>query len=81
MSWLFGTEGRRAFINVHTFPSINSVEENPPPKANGKRPDYRVEDRYFDCYAPSSSNLDNIRDMISDSSADGSLPVIAATCW
>ena len=28
------------------------VEQRPPPLANGKRPDYLVEGRVFDCYAP-----------------------------
>jgi hypothetical protein len=41
------------------------VEQNPPPKPNGKEPDYKIEDEYFDCYAPDSSNLDNVRDAIS----------------
>ncbi|MCU7722809.1 hypothetical protein ODJ79_03700 [Actinoplanes sp. KI2] len=42
------------------------VEQNPPPNAYGKKPDYRIEGEYFDCYAPSTSDLDNIRDQISD---------------
>lgn len=36
-----------------------------PPKPNGKEPDYKIEGEYFDCYAPDSSNLDNVRDAIS----------------
>jgi uncharacterized protein YukE len=41
------------------------VEQNPPPKPNGKQPDYKVEGEYFDNYAPSSNDLDNIRDQVS----------------
>jgi uncharacterized protein YukE len=41
------------------------VEQNPPPKPNGKNPDYKIEGEYFDNYAPSSNDLDNIRDQIS----------------
>jgi uncharacterized protein YukE len=37
------------------------VEQNPGPKPNGKNPDYKVEGEYFDCYAPGSNNLDQIR--------------------
>jgi hypothetical protein len=29
------------------------VEQNPPALPSGKRPDYRIEGEYFDCYAPS----------------------------
>ncbi len=28
------------------------VEQNPPPKPNGKEPDYKIEGEYFDNYAP-----------------------------
>ncbi|RZU52267.1 hypothetical protein EV385_4115 [Krasilnikovia cinnamomea] len=42
------------------------VEQNPPPKPNGKEPDYRIEGEYFDCYSPDTAKLDNIRDAISD---------------
>jgi Contact-dependent growth inhibition CdiA C-terminal domain len=41
------------------------VEQNPPPKPNGKEPDYKIEGEYFDCYAPDSNKLDNVRDQIS----------------
>jgi hypothetical protein len=41
------------------------VEQNPPPKPNGKEPDYKVEGRYFDCYSPTSDDPDNVRDGIS----------------
>lgn len=47
------------------------VEQNPPPLPNGKEPDYKIEGRYFDCYAPSSKNLDNIRDEISNKVKEG----------
>ncbi|WP_213005711.1 hypothetical protein [Paractinoplanes toevensis] len=47
------------------------VEQNPPPNANGKEPDYRIEGEYFDNYSPSSKNLDNIRDEVSGKVKDG----------
>jgi len=47
------------------------VEQNPPPKPNGKEPDYKIEGEYFDCYAPETGNLDNIRGKMSDKVADG----------
>ena len=31
------------------------VEQNPPPPGNGRKPDYRIEGEYFDCYAPQGS--------------------------
>jgi hypothetical protein len=37
------------------------VEQNPGTKSNGKKPDYKVEGEYFDCYSPTSGNLDQIR--------------------
>lgn len=40
------------------------VEQNPAP-VSGKEPDYRIEGRVFDCYAPSSSNPDRIRNSVS----------------
>jgi uncharacterized protein YukE len=42
------------------------VEQNPPTRPNGKNPDYRVEGEYFDCYAPETGNVDNIRIKMSD---------------
>jgi uncharacterized protein YukE len=42
------------------------VEQNPPPRPSGRKPDYRIEGEYFDCYSPNSPNLDNVRDEISD---------------
>jgi contact-dependent growth inhibition (CDI) system CdiA-like toxin len=47
------------------------VEQNPPPTPNGKEPDCRIEGEYFDCYAPETGNLDNVRDAISDKVAEG----------
>jgi hypothetical protein len=47
------------------------VEQNPPPRPNGREPDYRIEGEYFDCYAPSSKNLDNIRDEVSGKVKEG----------
>ena len=47
------------------------VEQNPPPKPNGKEPDYKIEGEYFDNYAPSSKNLDNIRDEVSGKVKEG----------
>ena len=41
------------------------LEQNPPPKPNGKEPDYRIEGEYFDCYAPNSGNVDQIRKKLS----------------
>lgn len=41
------------------------VEQNPPGKPNGKNPDYKIEGEYFDCYAPQSGNIDQIRKGIS----------------
>jgi uncharacterized protein YukE len=47
------------------------VEQNPPTNAKGKNPDYKIEGEYFDAYAPSSKNLDNIRDEISGKVKEG----------
>jgi hypothetical protein len=41
------------------------VEQNPAPRWNGKEPDYKIEGRYFDSYAPSTKDVDNVRDEIS----------------
>jgi len=40
------------------------VEQNPLPKSNGKRPDYKLNGEYADCYAPSTDNARSIRDTI-----------------
>lgn len=42
------------------------VDQNPPTRPNGKNPDYKIEGKYFDNYAPSTSNVDKIRNTISD---------------
>jgi uncharacterized protein YukE len=47
------------------------VEQNPAGKPNGKNPDYKIEGEYFDNYAPSTGNLDNIRVKLSDKVSSG----------
>jgi len=47
------------------------LEQNPPPKPNGKNPDYKIEGEYFDCYAPQGGNLDNMRNRLSEKVAEG----------
>ncbi|GLZ82051.1 hypothetical protein Afil01_68580 [Actinorhabdospora filicis] len=43
------------------------VEQNPPPKSNGREPDYKIEGEYADCYAPAEeTSVDNVRTKISD---------------
>jgi hypothetical protein len=43
------------------------VERNPPPKPNGKEPDYRIQGDYWDCYAPTPTrSIDKIRKSIKD---------------
>jgi hypothetical protein len=37
------------------------IEQNPAPKANGKEPDYKIEGEYFDCSAPETSDISQIR--------------------
>ncbi|MFY1698024.1 MULTISPECIES: hypothetical protein [unclassified Solwaraspora] len=41
------------------------LEQNPPKRPNGKKPDYLLEGRYFDCYAPTTEKISEIRKMIS----------------
>jgi hypothetical protein len=41
------------------------VEQNPPTNPHGKNPDYRIEGEYFDCYAPDTDRVDNIRTKLS----------------
>jgi contact-dependent growth inhibition (CDI) system CdiA-like toxin len=41
------------------------VEQNPGLNPAGKRPDYKIEGQYADCYAPDSVNLETIRGAIS----------------
>ncbi len=40
------------------------IKQNPPTKQNGTNPDYLIEGRIFDCYAPASKNPRNIWDYI-----------------
>ncbi|MDG4764053.1 hypothetical protein O7632_08030 [Solwaraspora sp. WMMD406] len=47
------------------------IEQNPKGRENGKHPDYLVEGRYFDCYAPTTANPDEIRNKISDKVRNG----------
>ena len=47
------------------------IEQNPPTKTNGKNPDYKIDGKYFDCYAPDSDNLDQIRKTLSRKVGDG----------
>ncbi|MFC7533857.1 hypothetical protein [Actinoplanes sp. GCM10030250] len=46
------------------------VEQNPPGKSNGKNPDYRIEGRYFDCYAPETTSVDKIRRKMSEKASE-----------
>jgi Contact-dependent growth inhibition CdiA C-terminal domain len=36
------------------------VEQNPPPREDGKKPDYRIEGNYVDCMAPITGKVENI---------------------
>lgn len=49
------------------------VEQNPPPRPNGKEPDYLIEGEYFDCLSPRSTtvDIDNVRDAISKKAKSG----------
>jgi hypothetical protein len=40
------------------------VEQNPPIKSNGKRPDYKLNGEYADCYAPKTDNPRSILDTV-----------------
>lgn len=40
------------------------IEQNPLARLNRKNPDYLLEGHYFDCYAPSTSNVGRIRNSI-----------------
>lgn len=40
------------------------IEQNPPPKPNGKEPDYFMEGDYWDCFTPRTNNLDQVRKAI-----------------
>jgi len=46
------------------------VEQNPPPKPNGKEPDYRINGEYYDCYAPISPRARNIAARIWDAKVE-----------
>ncbi len=41
------------------------VDQGPHTKPNGKNPDYKIEDEYFDCLAPDTDNVDQVRKGIS----------------
>ncbi|MEU4692466.1 hypothetical protein [Actinoplanes sp. NPDC023714] len=41
------------------------IQQNPEGKTNGKHPDYKIEGIYFDCYAPTTDDLDQIRKTLS----------------
>ena len=48
------------------------VEQNPGTKPGTKKnPDYRIEGKYFDCYAPASNNLGKVRNSISEKVSEG----------
>lgn len=40
------------------------IEQNPPPRANGKAPDYFMEGDYWDCYTVSTDNPERVRKSI-----------------
>lgn len=42
------------------------IQQSPPPRANGRRPDFVIEGDYFDCYAPTSDSPKNVRTGIRD---------------
>jgi hypothetical protein len=42
------------------------VRQSPPPRANKRRPDFLIEGKWWDCYAPTSGNVRNIRSSIRD---------------
>ncbi len=37
------------------------VEQSPSTLPNGKNPDYKIEGEYFDCFSPTSDNIDQVR--------------------
>ncbi len=47
------------------------VEQNPPPKPNGKKPDNRIKGEYYDCYAPNSPSARNIATNLQVQKVDG----------
>ena len=51
------------------------VDQNPPPKPNGRKPDYKIEGEYFDCYSPGKSTparniVDRINTKVDTGQAD-----------
>jgi hypothetical protein len=36
------------------------IEQNPPPRPNGRNPDYRIQGEYFDCYTPGEGSVRTI---------------------
>jgi hypothetical protein len=42
------------------------IEQNPPPKPNGKEPDYFIEGDYWDCYTVRTDNPERVRKSIKD---------------
>lgn len=42
------------------------IQQSPPQRDNGRRPDFIIEGDYFDCYAPTSDNPKNVRSGIRD---------------
>jgi hypothetical protein len=47
------------------------IEQSPaPPPGSRKRPDYKIEGEYFDCYAPRGSNARNIWSNVKDDKVD-----------
>lgn len=47
------------------------VEQNPPPKPNGKEPDYRIQGEYWDCYAPSGNSPRTVYSQLYDKVREG----------
>lgn len=37
------------------------VEQTPSTLSNGRNPDYKIEGKYFDCFSPTSNNIDQVR--------------------
>jgi len=48
-----------------------NVEQNPPTNWKGKKPDYKLDGEYADCYAPRTDNVRNIRDAIAKKVNEG----------
>ncbi|MFC4335230.1 CdiA C-terminal domain-containing protein [Salininema proteolyticum] len=41
------------------------IVQNPPEKPNGRRPDFLIEGEYWDCYAPTSPDVNTVRKAVS----------------